>query len=31
VGGILCLLLNNGREIMPTSRCKDPLTIEEYA
>jgi hypothetical protein len=27
--GILCLLFNSGREIMPTYKCKNPLTIEE--
>jgi hypothetical protein len=24
LGGILCLLLKGGREIMPTHRCKNP-------
>jgi hypothetical protein len=26
--GILCLLVKDGREIMPTCRCKNPPTIE---
>jgi hypothetical protein len=29
MGGKLCLLVEDGREIMPTCRCKNPLTIEE--
>jgi hypothetical protein len=29
MGGILCILPNSGREIMPTCRCKKPPTIEE--
>jgi hypothetical protein len=29
IGRILCLLLKDGREIMPTCRCKNSLTIEE--
>jgi hypothetical protein len=31
LGGILCLLLKDGREIRSacTCRCKNPLTIEE--
>ncbi len=29
VGGNLCLLLKDERKLMPTCRCKNPLTIEE--
>jgi hypothetical protein len=29
IGGILCLLLKDLRDIMPTYRCKNPLAIEE--
>jgi hypothetical protein len=29
MGGKLCLVLKGGRQIMPTYRCKNPLTIEE--
>jgi len=29
LGGISCLLLKDGKEIMPTCRCKNPPTIEE--
>jgi hypothetical protein len=27
LGGILCLFIKGGREIMPTFRCKNPATI----
>jgi len=28
MGGILCLILNSEREILPSYKCKNPLTIE---